>query len=93
MRFTNRRLIFYHHNGLLDQPEVVEASDHVVEQQLQPIRLVAEQHHPEEQIHRDLGKNSHQERSCEGTCYRVVVADGVVVAAERDDRIPGNTAV
>ena len=35
-------IIFYQHNGHLDWPEVVEANDHVVEQQLQPTRLVAE---------------------------------------------------
>ena len=28
-----------------------------------------------------------------GTCYRVVAADGVVAAAERDDRTPENTAL
>ena len=92
MRFTSRRLIFYHHNGLLDQPEVVEANGHVVEQQLRPTRLVAEQRHLEGQVHPDLGKNTHQEKSYEGTCCRVVVADGVV-AVERDDRNLENTAV
>lgn len=89
--YTGRGIIFYHHNGLLDQPEVVEANDHVVEQQQQPTRLAAEQHHLERQVLPDLGKNSHQERSYEGTCYRVVVADGVA-AAERDDRNPESTA-
>ena len=83
-------IIFSHHNGHLDQPEVVEASD-VVEQQLRPIRLVAEQYHLLGQVHPDLGKNSRQGKSYEGTCYRVVVADGVV-AAERYDKNLENTA-
>jgi hypothetical protein len=85
------KIIFYHHNELLDQLEVVEANVHVVAQQLRLIHLVAEQRHLEGQVHPDLGKNSHQEKSYEGTCYRVVVADGVV-AAERNDRNPENTA-
>ena len=91
MPIKSRSVIFYHHNGHPDQPEVVEANDHVVEQQLRPTRLVAEQRHLEGQVHPDLGKNSHQERSYEGTCYRVAVADGVV-AAERDDKNLENTA-
>ena len=74
------QIIFYHHNGHLDRPEVVEVNDHVVEQQLRPTRPVAEQCHLEWQVLPDLGNNSHEEKSYEGTCYRVVVA------AERDDR-------
>jgi hypothetical protein len=88
---TSRRIIFCHHNDFLDQPEVV-ASDHVVEQQLRLIRLVAVQLHLEGQVRRDLGKNTHPEKSYEDTCYHVVVVDGVVAAAERDDRNPENTA-
>ena len=91
--YTSRRIIFYHHNGHPDRPEAVEANDHVVEQQQRPTRLVAEQRHLEQQVLPDLGKNNHQVKSYEGTCYRVVVvvADDVV-AAERDDRNPENTA-
>jgi len=85
MRFTCGPIIFYH-SGLLDQPGVVEKPSECAGQRRRPNRLVVERSRLGQLDHRDLDKNTLPVTSYEDyTCCRVVVVDGVAVAADQDD--------